>query len=143
MISEIFAVTPLILSPKFSLKVTDVKKSSSTIPATAQFENPSDFSYLQLRKIRLKPQLKGKLVINGQSVGTDSTHDRYQQRDGRIGFVDVVWNHQLLEQQSLQEEQIRELKKQIEMIAIQLLHKKVFRGKKIKASKEITSFEKY
>jgi hypothetical protein len=92
-----------------------------------------------LRKIRLKPQHKGKVTIDGHTVGTDPTHDRYQQRDGRIGFVDVSWNHQLLEKTALQDEQIRELKKQIEMIAIQLLHKKLFRGKKIKASKEITS----
>lgn len=140
MISEVFAATPLILSPKFSLKVVPEKKSPPTIPPpTTEIEDSSDFTFLQLKKIRLKPQAKGKLTINGQSVGTDPSHDRYQQRNGRIGFVDVAWNHQLLDQSLLQEEQKRELKKQIEMIVIQLLHKKLFHGKKIKASKEISS----
>ena len=139
MFSDTFAATPLILSPNFSLKVVPEKKSPPTIPPTTEIEDSSDFTFLQLKKIRLKPQPKGKLTINGQSVGTDPSHDRYKQRNGRIGFVDVAWNHQLLDQSSLQEEQKLELKKQMEMIVIQLLHKKLFRGKKIKASKEITS----
>jgi hypothetical protein len=132
-VSDIFAKTPLILSKSSSLMVKNEQKKTSSPPLSVK-EEVSAVTYLHLRKIRLKPQRK-QILVNGQTVGHDSASDRYQQLDGRVGFIDVAWE-QNPPHPTINDSQTLKLKKEVEQLCIQILNRQTFHGKRIKVASE-------
>lgn len=123
-ISQIFLKSPVILDQNFTLQLQDPSE-----------DTPPHQSFLKLKNLRLKPLTKSISSIDGQSVGSDSSSDRYQKKDSRIGFLDITWNHPDISSiEKYQNHNIQHLKKQIEQLSIQLLHQKIFHGKKLKVA---------
>ncbi len=127
-LSEIFLKSPIIYHPRLGLQLKGIQ-SSPTVSSSKHEER--NLSHFELKRIRLKPVFMERGLIDGQTVGSTPGVDRYQKRDGRVGFIDICWKGTIIEENS---NYLLSLEDQTKSIAIELLNRKVFRGKKIKAT---------
>ena len=145
-LNEILLQTSIILHPKVGLTINREDKDS--------VESKSD---LYIKKLRLKPLQSSNLIINGQTVGSEPSHDIYRKRDNRVGFIDVIWkNNQSKDNQevhannnmssssscsssnnSTNKKNNFDLKKSIEDLTIQILDRQILQGKRIKVSRPL------